>query len=95
VPAIVVSDPAERDLAAIWAYIATDNPSAATKFLQKLKSRCESYAHQPQLGEARADLASGLRCFSVGQYTVFYRAITDGVEIARVIHSARDINVLI
>ena len=35
--------------------------------------------------------AANLRSFSVGHYVVLYRPVQNGIEVARVIHSARDI----
>ena len=33
----------------------------------------------------------GLRSLAYGRYVIFYRAIEDGAEIARVLHGARDL----
>jgi len=43
------------------------------------------------MGRARPELGHGLRSFVVGQYVVFYRPSTKGIEIVRVLHGARDI----
>jgi toxin ParE1/3/4 len=32
-----------------------------------------------------------LRSFPVGSYVIFYRPIEEGIEVIRVLHSARDI----
>ena len=48
-------------------------------------------AAQPHLGKSVDELAPKLRLFPIGSYLVFYRAIDDGVEIARLLHGARDI----
>ena len=89
-----VSTAARQDFDQIWLYIATDDPIAADRFLSHIGERCQSYAHQPQLGEARSNLGRHLRCFSVGNYVVYYRPTSDGIEIARVLHGARDIQQL-
>ncbi len=47
-------------------------------------------AKQPLAGQARSDLAPGLRFLPVGNYLIFHRPIENGVEIAPVIHGSRD-----
>jgi len=36
-----------------------------------------------------------IRSFLVGNYVVFYRPIQDSIEVARVLHGARDIDALL
>jgi toxin ParE1/3/4 len=38
----------------------------------------------------REELSPRLRSFPVGSYIIFYRPTQDGVEIARILHGARD-----
>ena len=45
-------------------------------------------------GRSRAELLPNLRSFAAGSYTIFYFPEEDGVEIFRVIHSARDITMM-
>jgi toxin ParE1/3/4 len=45
----------------------------------------------PDMGRLREELAARLRRFPVGNYVVFYRSIAGGIEIARVLHGARDL----
>jgi toxin ParE1/3/4 len=42
------------------------------------------------LGEARDDLAPGVRVFSIGSYVILYTPTTHGVRIIQVVHSLRD-----
>lgn len=85
-----VSDAARSDLDEIWFYIAQDNPAAADRFIRALVSRFPTLASMPQVGRQREELSSRLRSFPVGNYIIFYRPIENGVEIARVLHGARD-----
>jgi toxin ParE1/3/4 len=48
-------------------------------------------AIQPRAGRLRPELAPELRSFPVGRYVVFYRPQDDGIDVVRVLHSARDI----
>ena len=82
---------AEQDLEEIWFYIALDNIVAADNLLDDINSSCQLLAMQPQAGRLRPELAPELRSFPVGRYVVFYQPQDDGIEVVRVLHSARDI----
>ena len=51
-------------------------------------------ATQPLMGRARDELAEGLRSMPMGRHVVFYVPLSDGIDIVRVLHSARDIDAL-
>ncbi len=85
-----VSDTARSDLDEIWFYIAQDNPDAADRFIRALVSRFPLLASMPEIGRAREELSPHLRSFPVGNYVIFYRLVDSGIEIARVLHGARD-----
>ena len=85
-----VSDAARSDLDEIWFYIAQDNVDAADKFIRVIVSRFPRLAAMPQLGRQREELSARLRSFPVGRYVIFYRPMEKGIEIARVLHGARD-----
>jgi toxin ParE1/3/4 len=86
-----ISAAAEDDLAAIWSYIAQDNPSAADAFLSRLLDTCRTLAHSPGMGRPRNELAAGLHGFPVGAYLVFYRPVEGGIEVARVLSGLLDL----
>ncbi|MGD0744350.1 MAG: type II toxin-antitoxin system RelE/ParE family toxin [Verrucomicrobiota bacterium] len=85
-----VSDAARSDLEEIWFYIAQDDQEAADRFLQVIVSRFPKLASMLEMGRQRKELATRLRSFPVGNYIIFYRPMEKGVEIARVLHGARD-----
>jgi len=94
-PTIRRSPLAEQDLRDIWRYIAADNPDAADRLLHKIESKLEQYADRPAMGAPRDSLAPGLRSFPVGRYLVFYRITPDGIDVARILHGARDLKPLL
>ena len=49
-------------------------------------------ARQPLIGRARKELATDLRSFPFGRYVIFYTPVHDGIDVVRVLHSARDID---
>jgi toxin ParE1/3/4 len=46
------------------------------------------------MGQQRDELLPGMRCFSLSNYVIFFRATASGVEIVRVVHGARNIEEL-
>jgi len=91
---VQLSPLAQSDLAEIKSYIAQDKPLAAARLIRSIRNRIkETIAAFPETGQACDELAPGLRRFPIGSYVIFYRA-TDRVEIARILHGARDIEKL-
>jgi toxin ParE1/3/4 len=86
-----ITELAESDLAKIWLYIARENPDAADQFVDKLRVQCHRLAAAPQLGRPRPEFAMDLRSYRVGNYFIFYFPTDAGIEVARVLHGARDL----
>jgi toxin ParE1/3/4 len=86
-----ISPRASEDLAEIWSYIADDSVANADAFIDELYETMEVLSRQPGSGRRREELASGIQSFPFGRYIIFYRAVTGGIEIVRVLHGARDI----
>lgn len=84
---------AREDLAGIWWYILRESGSveSADRVLDRLDDACQLLGNQPEMGQSRDDLASGIRSFSVGNYAVFYTPAGSGVEIVQIVHAARDV----
>lgn len=97
-PIILITPAAQTDLINIWIYIARDNPEAADRTYQAAEKTFEAIAAMPGIGTAywtmRAKL-KGLRFFPVKQfhnYIIYYREITEGIEIVRVLHARMERN---
>ncbi len=91
---IIQSPEAQDDLIEIWLYIAEDNQVAANRLLDTIDEKLKLLSDSPQMGQTREELALSLRSFPVGKYLLIYRPIPGGIELARVIHGARDIESL-
>jgi toxin ParE1/3/4 len=65
---------------------------AADRLIDRLYEKFRTASMHPLTGEARNDLAPGLRIFSVGNYIVVFREIPQGIEVVRVMHGARDLH---
>jgi toxin ParE1/3/4 len=83
---------AKSDLTSIHKYIARDNLTAADGLILTLKQKFRLLASQPLLGQHRPELGANLRSFTVSNYVIFYRPMKNNIEVARVIHAARDID---
>jgi toxin ParE1/3/4 len=89
-----LSRAARLDLFEIADYIAADNPVAAQKLIDEIEKACERLAAMPTVGHRRKDLTPDpdVRFYCVRDYyLVIYRKGTKPLQIARVLHSARDI----
>ncbi len=83
---------AEADILEIWDYIADDSLAAADRWVDRLDEQFRLLAAQPMMGRVRDELVPGVRSFPFGRYVVFYVPLDDGIDVVRVLHSARDID---
>jgi toxin ParE1/3/4 len=86
---------AALDILDIWDHIADDNMTAADRWVDELDKAFGTLATQPTMGRARPELAPDLRSFPFGRYVIFYMPRSDGIDVVRVLHSARDIDGLL
>jgi|SRR5580700_1117396 toxin ParE1/3/4 len=88
---------ATRDLLEHFDYIGDDSEAAALRFLSAAESSFLDLAQNSMMGvtcEFRGARGKGLRRWRVKgfeNYLIFYRPFSDRVEIARVLHGARDL----
>lgn len=80
------------DIADIWDFIAEDSVTQADAWLDRLDGKLRLLATQPMMGRSRGELSPGLRSQPFGRYVIFYEPLSDGIDVVRVIHSARDID---
>jgi toxin ParE1/3/4 len=84
------------DMRDIVAYIASDNPDAAARFVPALEATYAQLVAMPGMGSVRqfrrTDL-QGVRMVPVtgfAQYLMFYTALRTHVKVIRILHAARD-----
>ena len=93
--AISKRPPAYNDLAEIWCYVAENsNEKLADKLIDRFEAKATLLAKSAKMGKSRPELMASLRSFAVGKYVIIYLSVKNGIEIVRVLHSARDINSL-
>lgn len=83
---------AALDILDIWDYIADEDITAADRWVDQLDSAFGRLATQPLMGRERPELAPDLRSFPFRRYVIFYVPLPDGIDVVRVLHSARDID---
>ena len=87
---------ANADLIEIADYIDTDNPEAAKRFLDAAEAALAQLAALPSIGQTvpfSSPITQGMRVWRVEgfeQYLIFYRPAESGLEVVRVLHTARD-----
>jgi toxin ParE1/3/4 len=87
-----LSQLAKSDLRAIGRYTqVTWGREQRNRYLTQLDACFDRLAQQPELGRACDDICAGYRKYPIGRHLVFYRAISDGIEIVRVLHERMDI----
>ena len=84
---VILSPEALADLRHIRAYIAKDNPEAASRVAARLISACDRLNFLPNRG--RPGRAPGTREFPVRPYVIVYRVTPGTVEIIRIWHMAQ------
>jgi toxin ParE1/3/4 len=83
---------AEADTAAIWDYIAQDNPEAATAFILRLEEQIgtlERYPERCPLVPENDILGTTYRHLLFGNYRTIFKIVGVRVIILRIIHGAR------
>jgi toxin ParE1/3/4 len=83
---------ARADLIQIWVDIALDNQAAADRVYDRLEARVNILERFPEAGMARPDIAKDARVLVESPYLILYRLVSEGVQIVRVLHGARDID---
>lgn len=86
---------ARTDLEAIAEWIGRDNPKRAISFLDELLARCQSLSEHPDRFPIYRELRGRtIRKISHQDYVILYVRLADRVEIAHVVHGARDLDTL-
>ncbi len=89
---------ADEDLLSILEYVAKDSPRRAEAFIDKLDARIRILETSPLAGTVPRHpylKESGYRVLTVESYLAFYKVVRQTIQIHRVLHSARNINLII
>ncbi|UCF95443.1 MAG: type II toxin-antitoxin system RelE/ParE family toxin [Desulfobacterales bacterium] len=79
------TETAKQDLQAIRRYIAADNPSAATRWVRRLRKRARNTLHAPHAGRIVPEFfREDIRELIEGNYRIVYQVFTDRLVILTV-----------
>lgn len=96
-PRIVERPIARQELTAIATRIGQDRPATAQRFLAAARNAYELLATMPEVGtnwETVNPNYQGVRYFPIRRFrnfVIFYRPLSDGVEVLHILHGARDL----
>ena len=85
------------DLDGHYRYIAYDNIDAAERLLAAFEDAVEKLAAMPEMGPAKHlknPRFAGMRFWPIKGFTnylIFYKPTSEGIEVVRLLHGARDI----
>lgn len=88
---------ARADLLEQFGYLAEDSPEAADRFLASAEAAFERLGEMPALGirrSTRNPRLPGLRQWPIHgfrNHLIHYRETSEGIEVIRVLHGARDV----
>jgi toxin ParE1/3/4 len=86
---------AKQDLRDIWRGLAEySGLDFADRTLANIESKFRLLAQFPSFGRSRDELLVGLRSYPAGDFVIFYRILETTVEVVRVLHGRRDIDII-
>ena len=56
------------------------------RYIDDIEECCRGLAGRPELGRACGEVRSGLRRIERGRHVVFYRQVTGGIQVSRILH---------
>ncbi|NEQ68292.1 MAG: type II toxin-antitoxin system RelE/ParE family toxin [Symploca sp. SIO2D2] len=87
-----ITPTASRDIESILDYLAEKvSVEKAEQVLEKINGKLQLLATFPQIGRRRDELYPGLRSVPLENYLIFYRLVSGGIEVMRVVGGYRDL----
>ena len=86
-----ISRGAEADILEVWAYLfEVSSEETADTVTAEILRMYERLTEFPTLGRRRLEIGADFRSIPVGSYTIFYRVLSECIEIGRVLHQSRN-----
>jgi toxin ParE1/3/4 len=95
---LIIRPQADRDVAELADYIAENSFPAAIRFLDSFDSTLQTLLRFPEIAavwETKNPRYDKMRCWPVSgfpHHLIFYRPLSNEIEVIRVCHSSRDLN---
>lgn len=85
---------AKAELMEIWATIfeRSGSEESADKAITRIALKFATLADFPKMGRSREELGAGVRSFPVDRYVIFYRLVTDGIEMSHILYGSQDVS---
>jgi len=84
---------AVEDLTDIWNYTADVWSERQDDYYEMLVASCRKIADNPELfGREYRKLGEGIYGFKVNRHIVFYRILSDEIEVVRILHERMDLS---
>jgi toxin ParE1/3/4 len=80
---------ADADIDDITEYFAPLSPAKGLRVIKNIRDTARIHAGSPLIGRSRHRLRPGLKSFVAEGYVVYFRIVTGGIEVVRVVHGAR------
>lgn len=77
---------ANKQINAIWRYIAQHNRQAANGVLRRMHDAIMLATDNPGVGAPREDISAEARHLVVGSYLVLYEPTDDGILVVAIVH---------
>ena len=86
---VVITAPAQEDLANIYAYYAVRSPNSAGRVVGAILGAINGLAQFPLIGRQGAAPGTRERIVTRYPYRIVYRVVDDTVEVLRIVHGAQ------
>ena len=87
----VISPRAQEDIEEIWNYTADRwGVEQADRYVRSIQAAIETIAGDPRRGRSCDEVRGGYRKFAVGSHMLFFRLVSDQVDVVRVLHQQMD-----
>jgi toxin ParE1/3/4 len=87
----ILSPRAQADIDEIWDYTADRwDIDQADHYVGEIRRAVETVADDPRKGRPCDHLRVGYRKYPIGAHVLFFRLVTDGIEVVRILHQRMD-----
>ena len=88
---VIFSPEALADLEDVADFIARENPRRAQTFVEELERKARALVRVPKAYPPHPSLGPDPRLAVHRKYNIYFRIAENGIDIVRVLHSARDV----
>ena len=88
----LLSPRAQLDISEIWDYTAVQwDTDQAERYVRQIQTAIQTLAHKPLIGQPCDEIRAGYRKYPAGSHMIFFRLVSSGIEVVRILHKRMDI----